>query len=154
MSYTNLVAPIIIQTSVDSLPSSCESYTPGFTDKEIQLRIIRATLSDAVNEKAWIQGQLGDEPCPSEEDYNELISQALDLQFEETTKQAPLLRDLYQFKEISDDNGSTEIMKQRMFDSLFMASNPLPTRPLSPAIEVPEIPFYCPPMASSVSQLE
>ena len=54
MTYTSVVAPINIVTTVESLPDSCDNYSPGFMGLEIQLRIIRATLSDAVNEKAWI----------------------------------------------------------------------------------------------------
>lgn len=72
---------------------------------------------------------------------------------EAQTAQGPLLQDLYQFKEIDGDDGSTALMKERLFDSLFLESNPLPTRPLVPAIEVPDVPFYCPAVTSETDAL-
>ena len=102
-TYTAVVAPINVVTTVESLPDSCDNYSPGFRVVERQLRVIRATLSDAVNEKAWIQGQLGDGPCPTSDVFESKTTEVLGLVSEEETAQGPLLEDLYQFKEISSD---------------------------------------------------
>ena len=88
--------------------------------------------------------QLGDKACPTTLELDTLIGDVFGLIATEVGIQEPILNQLFQFKGIAVDNGDVALMSLRMFDTLFPdgEENPL-LLPLQPAIEVPEVPFYC-----------
>lgn len=147
MTYDMTVVESTRSTVVASTPDQCEALgVTGIDELEVDIRSLKFQITHCETEYVWTLLQLGDQACPTMDEYDILIGDVFGfISTEETVVQAPILNQLFQFKGIAIDNDDVDLMSLRMFDTLFPDSNTDPILlPLEPAIVVPEVPFYCP----------
>ena len=58
-----------LSTVVGATPERCDLYVSGLTDAEIALRTKLFLLKDCLEENDWVLSQLGEEACPTNDEY-------------------------------------------------------------------------------------